>query len=126
MPRTELTPTELAKNDGTATPAGTTIDSALVTAGALFTPSYALEEYLIRVTNTHTSAHDVTIKAGDNPPAILAGQGDLAEEVAADTGDVILGPLTSARFLQDDGTVLIDFATGHVGAISILHIPRTA
>lgn len=126
MARTELTPTELAKNDGTETPAGTTIDATLVTNGAYFTPTSPLEEYIVRVTNTHTSAHDVTVKAGDSPPALLAGQGDLAEEVVADTGDVILGPLTSGRFMQDDGNVNIDFATGHVGAISVIHIPRTA
>lgn len=126
MARTELTPTELAKNDGTTTPAGTTIDATLVSNGAYFAPTSPLEEYIVRVTNTHSSAHDVTVPAGDSPPALLAGQGALVEEVPLTSGDVILGPLTSGRFMQNDGNVHIDFATGHTGAISVIHIPRTA
>lgn len=126
MARTAITPNVLVANAAADTPAGTTIDAALVTAGAVFAPVGALEQYLIRVTNTAAAAHNVMVNAGDSPPALSKGQGNLVKQVALTSGDVILGPLTSARFLQDNGTVEIDFAAGFTGKITVLQIPRTA
>ena len=125
MARTVLTPTVLVANAAADTPAGTAI-AELVALGAVFTPVGALEQYLIRVTNTAGAAKNVTIGAGDSPPALSAGQGALVKQVALTVGDVLLGPLTSARFVQKDGTVEIDFEAGMTGFVSVIQIPRTA
>lgn len=103
--------------DGTATQAN----------GSVFTPTQALGKYLIRVTATAAAGKNVTIKAGDNPPADAAGQGDLV--VAFGAGNVtpvvkLIGPLTSARFGQDDGTVLIDYESGFTGSIEAIALGR--
>lgn len=45
-----------------------------------------------------------TVKAGDYPPAIAAGQGDLAVTVPFGK-TVFIGPLESGRFLQSDGSL---------------------
>jgi len=132
MPRTVITPRALAANgslDGATGPV--TIDAALVAAGAIVNRAIP-ERMLIRVTNTEGSTNTVTVKAGDNPPALAAGQGDLVVTVAATTGVRYIGPLESGRFLKrlDDssvnqgGSIYIDFETAMTGAIDVLTIPR--
>lgn len=70
----------------------------------------AMDRLILEVINAAAAALTVTIKAGDNPPSPLAA--DLAVSLAA-TGNAtakrIIGPFESARFLQDDGTVLVNF-----------------
>ena len=73
------------------------------------------ERTILRVTNTNGSDRVVTIKAGDNPPALAAGLGDLAVTVAATTGVQWLGPFESGRFLQADGSMEIDIAASMAG-----------
>jgi hypothetical protein len=125
MARTAITPTALVKNSSISTAAGTTIDSTLVSNGAKVAAAAAnCERMFIRVTNTNGTARVVTIKAGANPPAWAAGQGDLAVTVALTSGDVLIGPLESGRFLQADGTINIDFGTSMTGAITVYTLPR--
>lgn len=126
MARTAITPTTLTANAVVADPAGTAIDA---TNHHVFTPSSPLEEFVLRVVNTYDGAKAATIKAGDNPPADCAGQGDLT--VSCGDGDPTpsvkwVGPLTSARFIQNDGTVNIDVAASMTGTITVFQIPRTA
>lgn len=124
MPRTAIVPRALVANgslDGATGP--TTIDATLVTNGVVVA-SVEPERTLIRVTNTEGSTNVVTVRKGDNPPALAAGQGDLAVTVAATTGVRYIGPLESGKYLQNDGTLEIDFETGMTGAIDILLIPR--
>lgn len=124
MPRTAITPRALIANgnlDGATGP--TTIDSTLVTAGVVVNSAQP-ERTLIRVTNTEGSTNVVTLRKGDNPPALAAGQGDLAVTVAATTGVQYLGPFESGRFLQNDGSIEVDFETGMTGAIDVLLLPR--
>ncbi|MDY7102125.1 MAG: hypothetical protein S0880_13140 [Actinomycetota bacterium] len=123
MPRTSVTPTDLNANAGTDIDA-TTIDSTLVTNGVAIADAGASDRIVMRVTNTHGSPHDVTIVAGDYPPAIGAGLGDVAVTVAATSGDTWIGPLESGRFLQSDGTIHVDLDTGHVGALDVIKLPR--
>lgn len=129
MARTAVTPTVLGPNAfGAANVAGTTIDSTLVTAGVSIS-GVPLEELVLQVTNTAASALDCTIAAGDSPPAEMAGQGSLVQEVAA--GNVTaqvhyVGPFTSARFAQSDGALHVDFETGFTGTLRAFRIPRTA
>lgn len=124
MPRTSVAARALVANgnlNGVTGP--TTIDSTLVTNG-VNVPSAEPERTIIRVANTEASTNVVTLKAGDNPPALAAGLGDLAVTVAASTGVQFLGPFESGRFLQSDGSLDIDFETGMTGTIDVLQLPR--
>lgn len=94
----------------------------------VFTPTHPLNEYVLIVTNTTSSTKTVTIKAGDSPPADAAGQGDLVVSFTA--GNVTpqvktIGPLESARFMQNDGTVNVDVAASMTGTVTLLRVPRT-
>jgi hypothetical protein len=122
MARTAVTVTTLTANTGVTEPAGTTADPTNdhVVSGV------PLEELVIRLANTNGSDRVATIKAGDNPPAIAAGLGDLAITVPATSGVVWVGPLSSARFAQSDGTLEIDLATSFAGTVTAYRIPRTA
>lgn len=127
MPRTAVVPRALVPNSNLIGSTGaTTIDATLVTNGVVVENAKP-ELMLIRVTNTEGSTNVVTIRAGDNPPAMAAGLGDLAVTVAATTGVQYIGPFESGRFLQggaDAGDLFIDFETGMTGAIDILTFPR--
>lgn len=127
MARTAIVPRALVANgslDGATGP--TTIDATLVTNGVVVDAAEP-ERLIIRVANTEGSTNVVTIQAGDNPPALAAGQGALAVTVAATTGVRYLGPFESGRFLQagaDVGDLHIDFESGMTGTIDILLIPK--
>jgi hypothetical protein len=111
-------------NDGTDVAAGQ--GTAIVHANThVITPTGPLEEMVIMVTNTEGSTNAVTVKAGDNPPADAAAQGDKTfTTISATTGRIILPPLSSARFLQDNGTVRITVESGMTGYIMAMQRPR--
>lgn len=121
MARTAVTLITLSRT-GATTDAGTvadpTNDHVVDLAGA------PLEEVVFRFTNTNGSDRVATIVAGDSPPALSAGQGDLAITVPATSGDMTVAGLESARFLQSDGTVHIDLATSFAGTVSAVRVPR--
>jgi threonine dehydratase len=124
MPRTAVTPRALVANGGLNGATGaTTIDSTLVTNGVVINAAEP-ERTVLRVTNTEGSTNVVTVRAGDYPPALAAGQGDLTVTVAATTGVQYLGPFESGRVLQGNGTMEIDFETGMTGAIDALLLPK--
>lgn len=132
MARTAITPRALVANGGLNGATGaTTIDSTLVTNGAVVN-GVEPERTIIRVTNTEGSTNVVTVKAGDYPPAMAQGQGDIAVTVAATTGVQFIGPFESGRVLKklDDasvnrgGSMYIDFETGMTGAIDVLLLPK--
>jgi hypothetical protein len=120
MPRTAVTPAQGTRNGG-VTPTSTTIDSTLVTNGVVIADADP-EKLVIRVANTHSAAHAVTVRAGDTIyPAILSGEGDLAVTVALTSGVTEFAALDSMRFLQSDGSLLIDFATGFTGTLETMY-----
>lgn len=126
MARTALTPVTLTANTVVADPAGTDLDADN---DHVFTPTNPTSEYVIRVVNTTSSTKTVQLKAGDSPPADAAGQGDLTLSLTA--GNVTptvkwFGPFSSARFMQNDGTVNIDVDASMTGKITVFHVPRTA
>lgn len=86
-----------------------------------------METTILLVKNTDDdTAMTVDILAGDNPPAVRAGLGNLSETVAFGATK-ILGPFESARFAQDDGSlgVKITPASGTIAAqITCLRLPR--
>lgn len=124
MARTAVVPRALIKNSNLiGTSGATTIDSTLVSNGITIANAKP-EKLLIRVTNTEGSTNTVTVKAGDNPPALRAGQGDLVVTVAATTGVQYIGPLESDKYLQADGSLEIDLETGMTGSFDALYMPR--
>jgi hypothetical protein len=124
MARATVLVTACTKNAATADAAGTALDAT--NGHAIPASNYPLDSYLLRLTNTTAAEKIITIKAGDNPPAASAGQGDLAITFAAgdSTAVVKFVTLESARFMQDDGTILIDMASGTTGFVSCWRIPR--
>ena len=74
---------------------------------------------ILVVTNNAGAANNltVTVLKGDNPPAGRAGLGDL-DTVIAQNATKVIGPLESARFIQDDGKLNVKFtpAAGTIGA----------
>jgi hypothetical protein len=124
MPRTSIAYRALVPNSSLNGATGpTTVDATLVTNGVVVANAVP-ELTIIRTTHTDGAAHDLIVRAGDNPPALAAGQGDLTVEVAATSGVRYFGPFESGRFLQNDGTMHIDFETGYAGTIDILRVPR--
>lgn len=122
MPRTSITPTALTPTAG-LTPVATTVDATLVTNGVSVAAA-GLGALVIRAANTNGSDRVMTIKAGDDPPAHQTPVGDLAVTVPATTGVKLVGPLETARFLQDDGTINIDFAASFAGTLEIYSVPK--
>lgn len=125
MARTAVTPVAFVANSSIADNAGTTIDSTLVTNGVKIS-GVLPEEMLIRVANTAGADKVVTVNAGTYPPALASGQGALTGTVPATSGVRWFGPLEGGRFLQSDGTVTVDFASGTTGSITVYKVPRNA
>lgn len=122
MPRDAVTVTQLVSGVAATTPAGTTINT---TNGATIAAVGDTARLLLRITNTDVSARVATIKAGANPPALRAGLGDLAITVPASTGNVSV-VVESARFMQADGSISVDFAASMAGIISAVRLPKGA
>ena len=80
MARTALTVSQVVFNTALASPAGVVADA---TNSHVITPTVPVSELLIRVTHTAASAKNFTVKAGDNPPAGAAGQGNPVVAFAA-------------------------------------------
>ena len=78
------------------------------------------KDCLVLVKNTFAGAKKVTFKAGVNPPAMASG--DLEQSMAQDA--IMLFNLESARFMQADGTINVDFEAGMTGEITVLQKVR--
>jgi hypothetical protein len=118
--------TNVTWDDDDVTSISAAIGTAIVHANThVITPTGPLEEMVIIVRNTEGSTNVVTVLAGDDPPATSAGIGPAAfTTIAATTGCVILPPLESARFLQNDGTVRITVESGMTGYIIAMQRPH--
>ncbi len=119
MARTAVTVTEPAAGAFTAK-ASTNADP---TNDHVVTVDFPLEELVLIFTQTDATARAATIVAGDSPPALSAGQGDLTQSIAQNGVYVVAG-LESARFLQSDGTLNIDLAASFAGTIEAYRVPR--
>ena len=112
MARDALTITTCTKSAAVTKPAGLTINT---TNGANVAGPLPTRKLCFEIQNTDTGAHNVTFKAGVNPPALHAGVGDLVVSAVASSN--ILVEIESSRFLQADGSINIDFATGLTGKV---------
>lgn len=123
-----LTITSLTRNAATSLPTAQAID----TNGTVPIAAESLmDRLLIEVVNTDDAALTVLVKAGDSPPALRAGQGDLSVALAASGGGAtakrMIGPFESARFAQSDGSIDVTFtaATGSPAAeVRVYRLPK--
>lgn len=122
MATTTIHVTTLGLNAATADPAGTAIDASKV---GVVTPTKPTRKVALRITNTTAAQKVITIKAGDNPPADAAGQGDLALTFAAGDSTPVTKwvVLEAARFLQNDGTILLEYAASTTGSVEAFQLP---
>ncbi|MCI0386662.1 hypothetical protein [Streptomyces sp. CNQ085] len=118
MARTSVAYSDLAANSDTDDPAGTALNAG-ADAGHTIADAEP-EQTILRI--DASAGGDITIVAGDSPPAIAAGQGDLTVTVGIETRWI--GPLESGRFLQNDGSLLIDVESGAAGTITAFRVPR--
>ncbi len=117
-----LTVTTLSANGSVDQPAVQTID----TNGTLNCPGgHAMDRLFIECVNGAANNIDVTIKAGTNPPSILAK--DLKVTILATPGKKLIGPFESARFMKADGTfdvVFLAAASTPNLAIRVYRLPK--
>lgn len=122
MARTAVTYSKLVPNGRLTDPAGTTIDSTLVTNGVVIDAADP-EHTLIRVTNSAGGAKNVTVKTGTGREAWMAAAGDVVSSVGA-SGAAFIGPFTSARFQQRGSKLHVDFESGTTGTITVFKLPK--
>lgn len=126
---TAITVTALTPDSaGVAQPTADVLDTGTAAVTLAAAVSGQSELVILEVKNTAGAANNltVTVVAGDNPPAQRAGLGGL-DTVIAQNATAIIGPLESARFIQDDGKLNVTFtpAAGTIGAnIRCYKIPR--
>lgn len=77
------------------------------------------QKLILYIHNTTDSEKDVTIKAGIGQ---RAGLGDLVMALAAET--VYIVPCESARFVQANGDINLDFETGMTGTVAAYRLPK--
>lgn len=146
MARTSITPTLLDPKSPTLNYTPTTIDATLVTNGATIPlASSAIparpggDRLILLVTNTVAATKTVTVRAGAGVgvqstgvgvtgypiPGQEGGLGDLVTgNLTASTGNAIIGPFEAARYIQPDGSISVDFASGMTGTIIPILLPR--
>lgn|SRR5574338_761317 len=106
MSTTAVAYTELVANDDIADPAGTAITSGAGNGGKI---SDAFPELtILRVDNASGGNATVTVLAGDNPPALAAGLGNLTSGTISTGTQAFVGPFESGRFLQNDGSMIVE------------------
>lgn len=120
--RTEVSVNNLSVNAATnaaVATAYTTIDATAVSNGlkVLYDKD---EKIFIHVKNTAGTVEYATVEAGD---FWASGQGALAIQLSATSGEKIIGPLESARFLQDDGYIHISLDSGMTGYLGVFKMP---
>jgi ferredoxin-NADP reductase len=125
MARTAVTVTPIVFNTALASPAGVNADA---TNDHVVTPTVPLSHVILRVTHTAASAKTFTVKAGDNPPAVAHGGGDLVVSFAAGDATPVIKyfVLASDRFQQDDGTISVDLEAGFTGSLAAFSLPAGA
>lgn len=122
MATTQVPYSNLVANSNLAQPAGTALVAAPTNDMQL---SDAVPDHtVLRVSNSSGDTDlDLTVKAGDNPPALAAGQGDLVVTVPFGTTQLV-GPFESGRFAQSDGSMMIE-SEATTGTITALRVPRS-
>lgn len=128
--RTALTPVVLVTDGSVSEGSGTALPP---TGGAYILDPPGPNRLFLLVNNTYSAAENVTVRAGGNGvtasggtnpgvPFEAATVGDLVVSVPS-SGTVLIGPFTTDRFTQADGSISIDFAAAITGTIWVLQYP---
>jgi len=127
MARTAVAYSNWVPNSDLADPAGTATNAGVGNGHVIPAAqpgADAVPELMVLRVVAGSTGGNVTIKAGTLPLAIASGQGDLVVAVA-NSATRWIGPFESGRFLQNDGSVLVDIATAFVaGTITAFRFPR--
>jgi hypothetical protein len=124
MATTDIAYTETLPNSSTAVELDTETLVAAPTNDMRIVDAQPEKTVLVVANSSGDTDLDITIKAGDYPPALAAGLGDLV--VTVPFGDTLyIGPLESGRFLQNDGSMMIE-AEATSGTIGALLVSRRA
>lgn len=110
MARTAVAYSTLTVNGSAADPAGTAVTSGAgngaqipATSGGGAFP----ELTVLRISNASGGSGTASVLAGSQPLAIASGQGALTATIA-NGATQWLGPLESGRFLQPDGSLIVE------------------
>jgi hypothetical protein len=106
MARTVLGQETLAKNSSATAGTGTAL--AVGGSGYYIAAGAGVPENLLLTVAFTGATGTVTVKAGANPPAVTSGAGDLTITGYNQTRYIRI--YESARFLQADGSINIDFS----------------
>lgn len=126
MARTTINRTTLSRNSSVSAAAAGVYQAADATNGMQINADI-LDRVLLHVKNTNAAARTVTIKAGTAGHlgmAWMGVQGDMTVNIPANTGDVLIGPLESARFKQNDGMVYVDIDADTNVTIAAFRLPK--
>jgi hypothetical protein len=119
MARTVLGQEPLVKNGASTAGTGTTL--AVGGSGYYVAAGAGVPDRLLIAIAFTGATGTVTVKAGANPPSVTAGLGDLTLTGYNQTRYIRI--YESARFLQADGTVNIDFAgAAATGTATVLNM----
>lgn len=124
MARTAVPYSNLVPNGNLADPAGTSVTSGAGNGGQIPATSSARavpELTIIRAVNASGGSGTATVLAGTYPPALAAGQGNLAVTVA-NSGTQWIGPFESGRFMQSDGSIIVE--TSVAMTLTAFKVPR--
>lgn len=123
MATTDVAYTQLTANGATTQGEGTTLVAA-PTNDMRIVRAHP-EHTVLRVENTSADTDlTFTVLAGDYPPAVAAGQGNLV--VTVPFGDTVyVGPVESGRFIRGDGTLRFT-SSGTSGTVTALRVPKAA
>lgn len=118
MARTPLVVITVPVNQITGYPVYVPIDAEN---GMEIPAGYKSDTIRIHVKHASQENKTLTVRKGNNPPAMRAAIGDLVLPLDANSEQMI-GGLESARFQQIDGTTHLDFESGTIGLISAYHM----
>lgn len=124
---TSFTITDLSRNSAASLPSAQVVD----TNGTVpINAEGDISRLIIEIVNADDAALTAKILAGDNPPAIAKGN-DLSVALAASGGGAtakrMIGPLEGAKYIQNDGTLSVNFqaATGAPNAeVRVYRLPK--
>ena len=125
MARTVINVTPLGLNAGINAAGAGVYQAADATNDMMFEAGDA-SKLLIHIKNTNASGRTAIVKAGaggHQSSAWMGPLGDLSVAIPATTGDVLIGPLESARFEQNDGNIYLDLDASTNVTIAVFQLP---
>lgn len=116
-----ITVTSLVSGTATAQPTAAVLDTGTDPVTLSFSPAGDTHNIVLEFTNNAAAADTgtITVLAGDEPPAMEAGLGDLSFTLAQNAVKYLV--IDSARFMQSDGKINVTFtpATGKAQTFTV-------